>query len=83
MLIHSPRELAIFIKNQRKKLKLSQQEVANLVGLKQKTISAIENDSENIKLSTLFRILSALEVDIKFIAKKDLTEITNQWKEEW
>ncbi|STX51013.1 DNA-binding transcriptional regulator [Legionella busanensis] len=83
MFIHSPRELAIFIKAQRKKLNLSQQEVGNLVGLKQKTISAIENDCENIKLSTLFRILSALEIDIKFIAKKDATEITSQWKEEW
>lgn len=36
MLIHSPHELALLLKNQRKLLKLSQSEVGSLVGLKQK-----------------------------------------------
>ncbi|HHF7367127.1 TPA: helix-turn-helix domain-containing protein [Legionella bozemanae] len=83
MLIHSPLELALLIKNQRKKLKLSQEEVAALVGLKQKTISAMENNPENMRLSTLFRILSALDLDLKIAAKNDSTTTTNQWNNEW
>ncbi|KTC79955.1 helix-turn-helix domain-containing protein [Legionella cherrii] len=82
MLIHSPQELALLIKNQRKKLKLSQAEVADLVGLKQKTISAIENNPENMRLSTLFRILSALSLDFKASTKSEQTT-TNPWNDEW
>lgn len=80
MLIRSPKELAMLITNKRKKLKLSQTEVANLVGLKQKTISAFENKPENLKLDTLFLVLSALELDLN-IASKSNNDI--RWKEEW
>ncbi|KTD67819.1 MULTISPECIES: helix-turn-helix domain-containing protein [Legionella] len=83
MLIHSPQELALLIKNQRKKLQLSQAEVADLVGLKQKTISAIENNPENMRLSTLFRILSALSLDFKASEKNAPHTTTNQWNDEW
>ncbi|KTD40754.1 helix-turn-helix domain-containing protein [Legionella parisiensis] len=83
MLIHSSLELALLLKNQRKKLKLSQEEVAALVGLKQKTISAIENNPENMRLSTLFRILSALDLDLKILTKNESNTTTNQWNDEW
>lgn len=83
MLIHSPKELALLIINQRKKLKLSQTEAGNLVGLKQKTISAFENKPENTQLDTLFRILSALNLDIKLSAKDETMITKTQWKEEW
>lgn len=81
MLIHSPKDLALLVINQRKKLKLSQTEVANLVGLKQSTISAFENKPERTKLDTLFHILSAINLDIKVTLKDE--PITKSWKEEW
>ncbi|WP_058535661.1 helix-turn-helix domain-containing protein [Legionella saoudiensis] len=81
-IIHSPAELSLLIKNQRKKLKLSQAEIGELVGLKQKTISAIENIPENVKLSTAFRILSALDLEVK-ILPKSIEKATNEWAEEW
>lgn len=83
MLIQSPKELALFIINQRKKLKLSQKEVGNLVGLKQKTLSALENKPENTQLETLFRVLSALNLNIKMLAKDEAPLTKNRWKEEW
>lgn len=83
MLIHSPKELGLLIFNQRKKLKLSQAEVGNLVGLKQKTISAIENRPEGTQIETLFRVLSALNLDIKVLAKDDEHANKKRWKEEW
>ncbi len=83
MLIHSPKELALFIISQRKKLKLSQADVGKLVGLKQQTISEFETKPDSTKLSTLFHILSAVNLNIKLLAKDDLTNTDIQWKEEW
>jgi HTH-type transcriptional regulator/antitoxin HipB len=83
MLIRAPKELASLVISQRKKLKLSQSEVANLVGLKQKTISAFENKPEGTKLETLFLILSAVNLDITILAKNKITINESQWKEEW
>jgi len=81
MLVHNPKHLALAVISQRKSLKLSQSEVGELVGLKQATISAFENKPESTKLDTLFRILSAVELQITTSRKNDKTE--SQWKEEW
>ena len=83
MLIRSPKELALLVINQRKKLKLSQADVGKLVGLKQQTISAFENSPGGTKLSTLFHILSAVKLDIKAYTKGDTTLTKTRWKEEW
>lgn len=82
MLIHSPKELAIAFVNQRKKLKLSQHEVGSLVGLKQQTVSEFEIKPESTKVDTLFRMLSAVNLEIKIITK-DVAETKQHWKEEW
>lgn len=83
MLIHSPKELALRVISQRKKLNLSQTEVADRVGLKQKTISAFENKPENTKLETLFQILSAVHLDVTILAKDQNIIANSQWQEEW
>lgn len=82
MLIRSPKELALLVSNQRKTLKLSQAAVGKLVGLKQQTISEFENNPEGTKLTTLFYILSAVNLDIKILTKDD-TLTKKSWKEEW
>ncbi len=81
MLIHSPKELALFIISQRKKHKLSQAKVGKLVGLKQQTISEFELRPEGTKLNTLFSILSAVNLDIKISTKDGIA--SSSWKEEW
>lgn len=83
MLIRSPKELALLVMSQRKKLKLSQAEVGRLVGLKQQTVSEFEIKPESTKLETLFHILSAVNLDIKALAKDETTLAKTQWKEEW
>jgi len=83
MIIPSPKELALQIIQQRKKLKLSQTDVAKRVGLKQQTISAFENKPESTKLETLFHILSAVHLDIITLSKNEISSGKNQWKEEW
>jgi HTH-type transcriptional regulator/antitoxin HipB len=83
MLIHSSKELALLITNQRKKLKLSQTDVAKRVGLQQKTISAFENKPENMQLKTLFSILSAVNLEIKITDKNKMNTDKPTWQEEW
>lgn len=79
--IRSPKELALIVMSQRKKLKFSQLATSNLVGLKQATISAFENKPESTQLETLFRILSALNLDMTISEKNDSHNV--EWKDEW
>ncbi len=83
MLIRSPRELALLVINQRKKLELSQADVGKLVGLKQQTVSEFEIKPESTQLDTLFRILSAVKLDMTILAKDKTSKTETQWKEEW
>lgn len=83
MLLHAPKELALLVINRRKKLNLSQAAVANRVGLKQKTVSAFENKPEGTKLDTLFRILSAVKLDVSVLIKDNAAIMQSPWKEEW
>ncbi|MBP9763969.1 MAG: helix-turn-helix domain-containing protein [Gammaproteobacteria bacterium] len=83
MLIHTPKDLALMVIDQRKKLKLSQSQVGALVGVKQTTISAFENKPENTKLETLFNILSAVNLEINLSGKDKSLTTETPWKEEW
>ncbi len=85
MPIRSSKELALLVTNQRKKLKLSQTAIGQLVGLKQKTISAFENKPGGTKLETLFLILSALNLNLEIVSKeKTITKAKEKkWEQEW
>lgn len=83
MFIRSPKELALLVSSQRKKLKLSQAAVGKLVGLKQQTISDFERKPEGTQLNTLFLILSAINLDIRIATKDQALKIETTWKEEW
>jgi len=69
MIIRSPKEFAAWAIHRRKVLGLTQTELGDRVGLKQKTISAFENAPDNMRLSTAFLILSALELNLEAIPK--------------
>lgn len=69
MLLHSPKDLALFVLTHRKKMKLSQGALAERVGLKQQTVSAFEKNPERTKVDTLFRILSAAHLDLTVTPK--------------
>ena len=83
MFICSPEALALLVANRRKNLKLSQAAVGKLVGLKQQTISEFEKRPEGTKLDTLFRILSAVKLDMNVLSKDEQTPKASQWNEEW
>ncbi len=53
-------KIGVIIKQTRKSAGLTQQELAKKLNTKKSAISRIENHSEDIKLSTLIRIVSTL-----------------------
>ncbi len=83
MIVRSPKELAVIITNQRKQLGLSQTTVAERVGLKQKTISAFENNPESVMLETAFLILSALSLHVEVSPKNKVSSKKGKWIQEW
>jgi HTH-type transcriptional regulator / antitoxin HipB len=83
MIIHSPQELAEFAKDSRNRKKLSQAEIGDRVGLRQKTVSAFENKPESTKLETFFRLLSALDLELQLLPKEDISPTVPGWDQEW
>ena len=79
MIISSAKDLALYLNDQRKQLKMSQSEVADLVGLKQDTISKFENRPDNSRVDTLFRILSALNLNMILIEKEQESHKEIEW----
>ncbi|HDY7707064.1 TPA: helix-turn-helix domain-containing protein [Vibrio vulnificus] len=71
MLITSPRQLAIHLRDERKHKNLSQTKVADPVGLKQDTVSKFELNPETTSIQTLFRILSSLNLEIHIVQKSE------------
>lgn len=74
MLIHSAKDLAKFAHTQRKKKSINQSALGAKVGLKQTTISKFEIRPQTTKLDTLFRILSALDMELHIIPKPQKSE---------
>jgi len=83
MIVHSPKELAEFIRDRRKRQRLSQAEVGDRVGIKQATISSFENNPEGTKLETLFKLFSVLDLEIQIIPKEESHKSKQGWQEEW
>jgi HTH-type transcriptional regulator/antitoxin HipB len=65
MRINSVKELAVFTQNQRLEKKFSQEEVADLAAIRQATVSAFETDPSSAKIETLFKLLSALDLELE------------------
>lgn len=79
MIIRSAKDLALYLNDKRRQLKMSQSEVADLVGLKQDTVSKFENSPDNSRIDTLFRIISALNLNISIVEKNQKTHEDTEW----
>jgi DNA-binding XRE family transcriptional regulator len=53
----------------RKQLRISQAQLAKTIGTQQPAISRLENGERNTTISTLFKVASALNLDIEFKQK--------------
>lgn len=68
-LARSPEQLGNTIRRARKKLSMSQSELGERAGLRQETISLIENGNPAARLETILSVLSALGLEMQ-IAKR-------------
>lgn len=84
MHITSTRMLGEALRQARVKRGLTQAEVGQFVGLKQPTVSALENHPDQARLRTLFRVLSALGVEIDLVPRSnDSAPRETGWTQEW
>jgi HTH-type transcriptional regulator/antitoxin HipB len=82
MKITSPDALAQAMKNVRKSRKLTQRVTADQIGVKQATVSSFENHPERSRVETLFKLLSALDLELR-LAERGETEQSERWDQEW
>lgn len=67
--IFTPKQLAQALKGWRKSRELTQADAAGRVGLRPKTISALESKPETSTIISLFKLLSALDLELVIRAK--------------
>jgi HTH-type transcriptional regulator/antitoxin HipB len=63
LIVRTPRQLANSIRVRRRKLGLSQDRLAAKIGVRQGTLSDIEN-ARSARLDTLLRILAVLDLEL-------------------
>ncbi|MEZ8724214.1 type II toxin-antitoxin system antitoxin HipB [Vibrio pomeroyi] len=80
-MIYSPQQLANSLLLIRQKNKWTQSEVAKRVGIKQATISNFENRPNKATLSTMFKIIQALDLTVKIETRNENNGILDE--EDW
>ena len=87
MKVTSSTQLSSYLKDIRQTRKLSQEKVACKVGIRQDTVSSFERNADATKLVTLFKILSALELELVIQPRNSPPGVAEEngggWKEEW
>lgn len=83
MKVTSPALLAAAVRDQRKISKLTQAEAAKQVGIKQTTVSDFELRPESTKLETLFKLLSALDLELHVVKRGSTLDDSKVWDREW
>lgn len=69
MRVNSVKELSVYIQNKRVSDGKSQTSVADIASVRQATVSSFESKPEGAKLETLFKLLSALDLELEIHPK--------------
>ncbi len=72
MLVNTPQALGLWFQHLRKEIGMTQVEVAEAAGVKQKTISGFENGKINIQIDTLMRLLAVINAVIDLKSRRQL-----------
>ena len=75
---HTPRQLGHILRGQRKSQALTQQTAAEIVGLLPKTISKLELATETSTIKSLYKLLSALELEL-VVQSKSQASSSKEW----
>ena len=80
-LVSTPKQLGSVLKVFRKAKNFSQEEAGSRVGLLQKTVSSLENEASKSTVESLFKIISALELEL--VVRPKSWKDNNVKKAEW
>jgi HTH-type transcriptional regulator/antitoxin HipB len=83
VLITSPAQLAAVLRGHRHDRGLTQKEAGLKVGLLPKTVSALELDPGRSTVATLFKLLSALDLELSLQPKGQQSSHTTSSKATW
>jgi HTH-type transcriptional regulator/antitoxin HipB len=75
--ISTSKQLAITLRARRKALNLTQKQVARLVGLLPKTVSALETDPDRCSVESLRSLLVALNLELSLIPQGDVARLNS------
>ena len=64
-MVRTATQLGAYIQDARVRKGISQQQLAEMIGKHQKTISSIERGSDGTKLETILLVLAALDLNIQ------------------
>jgi HTH-type transcriptional regulator / antitoxin HipB len=73
-LARDPKQIGNIIRRARKKRSLSQKELGDRAGLRQETISLIENGNPAARIETLLSVLGALDLEFQIAARSGATQ---------
>jgi len=74
----TPRQLGQILKGQRKSRRLTQKQASASVGLLPKTVSKLELEPDTATLESLFKLLSALQLEL-VVRSKSTTASEREW----
>ncbi len=69
VLARTPKQIGATIRRNRKLLGISQTALADLVGLRQETISLIETGNSATRIDTLLALLATLDLEFRIAAR--------------
>ncbi|MDZ7628748.1 MAG: helix-turn-helix domain-containing protein [Parvularculaceae bacterium] len=69
----TPKQLGASLRRRRRQLGLSQAALGERAGVRQATISTIESGGQSARLSTLFDVMSALQLEISVHDRRKLS----------
>ncbi|TCD48110.1 helix-turn-helix domain-containing protein [Chlorobium sp. N1] len=75
----TPKQLGLLLQGHRKEESLSQEKAAGRVGLSQKMVSAFENHPERCSIGNLFKLLSALDLELSLKKKNRGPAHPGEW----
>lgn len=78
----NPTQLGKILTGYRKQRGLTQEQLGIKAGLSQSAISALETDPGTISVRKLYRVLSALELDL-FLTNRDTASADSRGEDEW
>jgi len=78
--ITSPSSLGNVLQHYRKSLNLTQNSVSQQHYIRQASISSLENGSPGMSIDTLFRLMTALGLEMQLVPRKDYQDDKAAWE---